>query len=87
MKLGNFEINNIVAKNMEELDYINLGKCFEKILIEIDHNNWNKFREDFVLTLVEFGYIDYLYEDERRWYDDYLADDNKNYLGIDDYTW
>jgi hypothetical protein len=68
-----------------ELDYNKLGKCFEKIL-ETDRYNWDKFHEDFVLTLVEFGYGCWLTDREQKWHKDY-AENGENYLGIDDYTW
>jgi hypothetical protein len=67
-----------------ELDYNNLGKCLEKIL-EADRYNWDRFREDFVLTLVEFGYDYCLTHEEQKWHKDYV-ENGENYLSIDDYT-
>jgi len=60
-----------------KLDYSNLGKCLEKIL-KADRQDWDKFHEDFVRILVDFGYGYCLTVEEKQWYDENKNEYNQN---------
>jgi hypothetical protein len=39
-------------------------------LLTADRNDWENYREEFVAILVKYGYQDYLYREEEKWYKD-----------------
>lgn len=69
---------------MEELDYMQLGKCFAKIL-ESDRSNINSFHEDFVCALADFGFTEFISVDEMKWYQESVVEGVSG-LSIDDYN-
>ncbi len=84
MDLTNFNIIKVKKKEKTiKLDYSNLGKCLEKMLEE-DRNDWDKFHENFVKILVDFGYRYCLTTDENRWLEDIKI--NGECISITDYT-
>jgi len=64
-----------------KVDYNNLGKCLAKLL-EADRQDWERFHEDFVRILVEFGYSYCLTYEEKQWYKE---NKNEYYTSINEY--
>lgn len=69
-----------------KVDYNKLGLCLASLL-EADRSNWDKFHEDFIRILAEYGYTYCLTIDEKKWLDDYLVDGENLCISVDDYSW
>jgi len=51
------------------IDYKKKSLCFNELL-SADRQDWDRFHENFVRILVEFGYEFYLTSEGKQWYEE-----------------
>jgi hypothetical protein len=51
------------------IDYKKMEEFIEQLLTA-DRNDWDNYHEEFVQILIKYGYRDYLYKEEEKWYND-----------------
>ena len=55
-------------ENENGVNYEKIASCLNELL-EIDRQDSERFHEDFVRIIVEYGYYDYLTLEETQWYE------------------